>query len=500
MRILWLDETNLPGLPLATPFTSVAHSAGDAVAALREEVNSGVAPVALIARLPLSSSSPGQLLEWVRLYSPATKVFFFREHGTTQEALTLASFGARDYFDAVPLPEDIEALLNPGEEPVPVTEEEDDCEPEPILDAVSTAPETATEPPAHVTSQPSLEHPFDSNEWRKRLVGTSDALRRVADTIALIANRRSTVLILGETGTGKELVARAIHEASQRAAMPMIPVNCGAIPENLIEAELFGHVKGAFTGATAARVGRFEQAHHGTLFLDEIADLPLDLQAKLLRALQEREFQRVGSSETVKVDVRVIAATNVRLLERVQQGKFREDLYYRLNVVPILVPPLRDHPEDIPGLLRHFVKKVCHLERIPAKTVTPDALAELVRYPWPGNVRQLENTIEMAVILSGDRTLLDSNDFNLTGTPRASQPVQVTADQLVPLPEGGLDFEAVISRIELNLLEQALRRANGNKKAAAEILGLKRTTLAAKLKSLEPLAADQSLVRTSGVS
>ncbi len=497
MRILWLDETNLPGLPPATPFTSVAHSSGDAVAALREEANGGSAPIALIARLPLSSASPGQLLEWVRLYSPATRVLFFREHGTTQEALTLASLGASEYFDAFPLPEDIEALLDPELEPEVVAEEEDDSEPEPILEAGPTSPETISASPLCVPSRVPVERTFEPNEWRKRLVGTSDALRRVADTISLIANRRSTVLILGETGTGKELVAHAIHEASQRAAMPMIPVNCGAIPENLIEAELFGHVKGAFTGATAARVGRFEQAHHGTLFLDEIADLPLDLQAKLLRALQEREFQRVGSSETVKVDVRVIAATNVRLLERVQQGKFREDLYYRLNVVPILIPPLRDHPEDIAGLVRHFIKKICHLERMPAKTVTPDALAELVRYPWPGNVRQLENTIEMAVILSGDRTLLDSSDFNLTSFPRTNQPVQVTADQLVPLPEEGLDFEAVISRIELNLLEQALKRANGNKKAAAEILGLKRTTLAAKLKSLEPFAADQSLVRTS---
>jgi len=476
MRILWLDETNPPDFPPATPLTSIACSAGDALVALREAVNSEIAYAALIARLPMNSSSPAQLLEWARLYSPATKVLFFHEQGTAQEALTLVKLGATYYFDHFPAPGDIRAKLEPEFKSQPYT-----------------TPSNGESVPDGPALQSFVEMPVDPNGWRKRLVGASEALQRVADIIELIANRRSTVLILGETGTGKEVVARAIHDASHRAAMPMIPVNCAAIPDNLIEAELFGHVKGAFTGATAARVGRFEQAHRGTLFLDEIADVPLDLQAKLLRALQEREFQRVGSSETIRVDVRVIAATNVRLLERVRQGKFREDLYYRLNVVPIQIPPLRDRKEDIPGLVRHFIKRVCQQERLPTKTLSPDTLAELLRHPWPGNVRQLENTIEMAIVLSGDRTVLRSGDFNLTHAPAAQEPVQMTPDQLVPLPEEGLDFEAVINRIELNLLEQALRRANGNKKAAAEILRLKRTTLAAKLKSLEPLAAEQSL-------
>jgi len=481
MRILWLDETNLPDLPPATPLTSIATSAGDMLATLREAVKGGIPHAALIARLPLSSSSPTQLLEWANLYSPATKVLFFREQGSTQEALTLIKAGATYYFDCRPVLEDIQSRLESAfkSDPCPVP-----------LEGVSEPEGLASPPFSNLTA--------DANGWRKRLVGASEALQRVADTIELIANRRSTVLLLGETGTGKEVVARAIHEASQRAGLPMIPVNCAAIPDNLMEAELFGHVKGAFTGATAARAGRFEQAHRGTLFLDEIADVPLALQAKLLRALQEREFQRVGSSETIRVDVRVIAATNAALLERVRQGKFREDLYYRLNVVPILIPPLRDRHEDIPGLARHFIRRVCQQERLPAKTLSPDALAELIRYPWPGNVRQLENTIEMAVVLSGDRSVLCSEDFNLTRTQGARQPVQMTPDQLVPLPDEGLDFEAVINRIELNLLEQALRRANGNKKAAAEILRLKRTTLAAKLKSLEPLSAEQSLVRSSG--
>jgi DNA-binding NtrC family response regulator len=496
MRILWLDETSPPDSSPAAPLISIASSVGDALVDLREGVNAGTPHAALIARLPLNSSSPAQLLEWGRLYSPSTKILFFREQGTADEALTLLKLGATYYFDCCPAAEEIQAKIESAFKPEPSTPQKNNPN-----DQVSDFPNCLNSDPTELAQDPPATQfggtPAGSNGWRKRLVGTSEALQRVADIIELIANRRSTVLILGETGTGKEIVARAIHDASQRASAPMIPVNCAAIPDNLIEAELFGHVKGAFTGATAARVGRFEQAHRGTLFLDEIADLPLDLQAKLLRALQEREFQRVGSSETIRVDVRVIAATNVALLERVQQGKFREDLYYRLNVVPIHIPPLRDRPEDIPGLVRHFIKRVCHQERLPTKTLPPDALAELSRYPWPGNVRQLENTVEMAIVLSGDRTILRCDDFNLTRTPRARQSVQVTADQLVPLPEEGLDFEAVINRIELNLLEQALRRANGNKKAAAEILRLKRTTLAAKLKSLEPLATEQSLVRSS---
>ena len=481
MRILWLDETGPPSVQTETPLSSTASSVGEAVLALRESVNTELPHAALVARLPLNSSSPEQLLEWARLYSPATKILFVRDPGNTDEALTLVKLGATYYFDFYPSPEEIQAKVDPASKSAP-----------PAL------PPAAEWAPVNPASTPSPEPPSDHGSWRRRLVGTSASLRRVADTVELIANRRSTVLILGETGTGKEVVARAIHDASQRAGMPMIPVNCAAIPDNLIEAELFGHVKGAFTGATAARAGRFEQAHRGTLFLDEIADLPVDLQAKLLRALQEREFQRVGSSETIRVDVRVIAATNVGLLDRVRQGKFREDLYYRLNVVPILIPPLRERAEDIPGLVRHFIKRVCQQERLPAKTLPPDDLAELVRYPWPGNVRQLENTIEMAIVLSGERTVLRSADFNLPRAAGARQPAQVAADQLVPLPDEGLDFESVINRIELNLLEQALNRTNGNKKAAAEILRLKRTTLAAKLKSLAPLALEQSLVRSSG--
>jgi transcriptional regulator with GAF, ATPase, and Fis domain len=268
----------------------------------------------------------------------------------------------------------------------------------------------------------------------------------------------------------------------------MVPVNCAAIPENLLEAELFGHVKGAFTGAMNNRIGRFEQADGGTLFLDEIGDLSFELQSKLLRVLQEREFQRVGSAETMRVDVRLIAATNVDLLERVSQGKFREDLYYRLNVVPIRIPPLRDRSSDIPLLVQHFMHKICDQEDLPTKHIPPETLQRLLQYSWPGNVRQLENAVEMAVVLSGNRATLIPSDFVLPAQA-VRREVDLDDVNIIPLPEDGLDFERVIGRIELNLLEQALLRANGNKKVAADILRLKRTTLAAKLKSLESLSS-----------
>ena len=324
--------------------------------------------------------------------------------------------------------------------------------------------------------------PQPSVDWRALLVGSSPAILEVLELIRLVAARRSTVLIMGETGTGKEVVARAIHLASPRARQPFTAVNCAAIPKDLLEAELFGHVKGAFTGATSARAGRFEQAHNGTLLLDEIGDMPLELQSKLLRALQEREFQRVGSSETIQVDVRVLAATNINLLARVKQGKFREDLYYRLHVVPLRVPPVRERKEDIPVLVNHFIGKVSLHEKIQPKTVPDATLRQLMLYSWPGNVRQLENALEMAMVLSADRSELVPSDFPFPGG-YGDSPVEITEERLVKLPEGGLDFEAVIGRIELDLLDQALRRVNGNKKLAADMLHLKRTTLAAKLKS-----------------
>jgi DNA-binding NtrC family response regulator len=318
--------------------------------------------------------------------------------------------------------------------------------------------------------------------WKDAIVGVSPAMQRLVDLIERFAARLTTVLISGETGCGKEVVARAIHRASPRAAYPFVAVNCAAIPKDLLETELFGHVPGAFAGAISARLGQFEQAEGGTLFLDEIGDMALDMQAKLLRVLQEREFQRVGSSQKVKLDVRVLAATNVDLLKRVKQGRFREDLYYRLHVAPLRVPALRERASDIPLLADHFLQKVAQREGLSRKIINTESLAMLATYSWPGNVRQLENAIEVAMVIADHRMELQPCDFQFPREERLD-PIELSTETLVKLPEEGLDFEAVMGRIEFNLLDQALQRSNGNKKLAAEMLGLKRTTLAAKLKA-----------------
>jgi DNA-binding NtrC family response regulator len=321
-------------------------------------------------------------------------------------------------------------------------------------------------------------------EWERLLVGESAEMRQVSHIIRMVGARRSTVLITGETGTGKEMAARALHLAGPRRRALLVAVNCSALPENLLEAEWFGHVKGAFTGAFQNRIGRFEQAQGGTLFLDEIGDLPLDLQAKLLRVLQEREFQRLGSSETIRLDIRVVAATNCDLQRRIEQSRFREDLFYRLNVVPIHMPSLRQRRDDIPALALHFVEKVCRLEDIPPKSLWPAAIERLCGYSWPGNVRQLENAVEMAVALSGDRIVLIAEDFPLAAPAPAGTPI-FTGAPVVAVPDDGLDYERTVALIERSILEQALHKTGGNKKAAAEMLRLKRTTLSAKMRSLD---------------
>jgi DNA-binding NtrC family response regulator len=324
------------------------------------------------------------------------------------------------------------------------------------------------------------------------LMGESRAIQDNLLLIRLIGPRRCTVLITGETGTGKEMAARELHAASPRANLPMVAVNCSALPEHLLEAELFGHVKGAFTGAVSHRVGRFEQANKSTIFLDEIGEMPMELQAKLLRVLQEREIQRLGSSETVKVDIRVVAATNCDLLERVRQGKFREDLYYRLNVVPLRLPTLEERTDDIPFLVEHFVAKVCRAEGIPGKSVTPELKERLSRMRWPGNVRQLENAVEMAVAISGDREILGPADFSLT----PDRPRMEVVPSPVPVMDfdESLPFDQVVNNFQLSLLRKALNKTHGNKTAAADLLGMKRTTLIMKMRGLEDASAALSAV------
>ena len=326
--------------------------------------------------------------------------------------------------------------------------------------------------------------------WNRLLIGESQPMRELRAIIRLAGPRQSTVLITGETGTGKERVAQAIHMASRRSEASLIAVNCGALPEHLIEAELFGHTKGAFTGAIAPRMGRFEQANRGTIFLDEVGETPLALQPKLLRVLQERELQRVGSSETVKVDARIIAASNISLEQAVAQKRFREDLFYRLNVIPIRVPTLRERRSDIPLLAAYFIASVCEREGLPQKKLTGDALRRLREYEWPGNVRQLEHAMEMAAALTGDRETiyLGDIDLHLQVSPRDLAGPAADQDLAVDLPADELPFEDLMGKVEKLLLEQALRRHGGNKAKAAKALGLKRTTLLYKLKAQECVA------------
>jgi two-component system, NtrC family, response regulator AtoC len=321
------------------------------------------------------------------------------------------------------------------------------------------------------------------------LVGNSAAMQNIYRLIGVVSQKTSTVLIEGETGTGKELIARAIHYNSPRKDQALVSVNCGAIPSNLLEDELFGHVKGAFTNAHQHRIGRFEQANHGTLFLDEVSNMPMDLQVKLLRVLQEREFQRVGSGTTVKVDVRIVAATNGDLLEQVAKGEFRSDLYYRLNVIPIRVPPLRQRRDDVPTLVTHFTRKYCSEQKLTLKRVSNEAMKNLMAYDWPGNVRQLENAVEMAVALSGDNDFLDIEDFPVAARVAAADAAQMPVPSL-NIPDEGLNFNTMVSDLEKRLILQSLEAAKGNKKKAASLLQLKRTTFVEKLRRMGMESSD----------
>jgi DNA-binding NtrC family response regulator len=312
------------------------------------------------------------------------------------------------------------------------------------------------------------------------MVGKSAAMQTLYQLIETVAGTNATVLISGETGTGKEMVARAMHQSSPRRQHRFVALNCGAIPESLLEAELFGHVRGAFTGAIGNRQGRVEQADRGTLFLDEVGNMPSSLQMKLLRVLQEREFERIGDTRTVKVDVRVIAATNADLAKMVRDGTFREDLFYRLNVVAVQLPPLRDRVEDIPLLVTRFIEKLQPEgeDREPV-VVSQDAMRRLMAFSWPGNVRQIENVIERALALSGGRRRIEVDDLppEIRG--------ESTAPALSPhLPDSGVDLPALVLDFERQLIDQALTRTEGNRGAAARLLGLKRTTLVEKLRRL----------------
>ena len=331
-------------------------------------------------------------------------------------------------------------------------------------------------------------------ELFRSLSGTSRATRRIAKMIEQVADTDATVLILGESGTGKEVVARKLHYHSSRRGRPFVPVNCGAIPSELLESELFGHEKGSFTGAINARQGRFELAEGGTLFLDEIGDMSMHMQVKLLRVLQERMFERVGSNKTIHCNVRIVAATHRDLEEAIRAGRFREDLYYRLNVFPIEMPPLRERVEDIPALVSDLISRMEHEKRGSVR-LTPAAVAALCHYHWPGNVRELANLIERLAILHpyGVVDVADLPEKFRAGHPgRDESPVTAGAPLAVDvtdrafatprLPNDGLDLKEHLSQLEVSLIRQALDQANGVVAHAAQILRMRRTTLVEKLR------------------
>lgn len=308
-----------------------------------------------------------------------------------------------------------------------------------------------------------------------QMIGESEGMRRIRWEVERAASSHARVLIRGENGTGKELVARALHEASSRAMAPFVEVNCAAIPSELIESELFGHMKGSFTGSDMDRKGRFEEAHGGTLFLDEIGDMSLETQAKVLRCLQENKIQRVGSSRSIDVDVRVIAATNQDLEAKMDSGEFREDLFYRLNVIPITVPPLRDRRSDIPRLAEHFLRRFCEENGRKVKTFDSNAVERLRRYDWPGNVRELKNICERLVIMFPGEIISDVDVERTIGIS--------LKDDLSPMESEG-DLKTAVAQFERAYIEKVLRRTDGNVTEAAKSLGIERSLVYKKLKRL----------------
>ncbi len=324
---------------------------------------------------------------------------------------------------------------------------------------------------------PSGQSPEKNQKGCAAIIGNSSAMRQVFSLINKVCDAETTVLVRGESGTGKELIAQALHYEGIRGGGPFVPVNCGAIPGELLESELFGHEKGAFTHAIRTRLGRFELAHGGTVFLDEISEMSPMLQVKLLRVLQEKEFERIGGTKTISSDFRVVAATNRDLEQEVQAGRFREDLYYRLNVIPIEAPPLRERRQDIPLLVEHFVARFNRLRKKKIKGVSDEVMARLARYAWPGNVRELENMLERMVILAGEDVL------SVADLPeRLLEPGAVPVERLEELPEQGFFLNEVLSDFEKRLIVQALEQTDWVKNRAAKLLNVNRTTLIEKMK------------------
>ncbi|ALA57075.1 sigma-54-dependent transcriptional regulator [Nitrospira moscoviensis] len=381
-----------------------------------------------------------EVLKAVKSTSPETVVLVITAFATADSAVEAMKQGAYDY------------LTKPFQ-----------------VDEVQLIIRNALEKRRLSTENMLLKREMASQSSFAQLVGQSDAMQKVFDLVRKVADSKSNVLICGESGTGKELVARAIHYNSARSTAPFVAVNCSAVPETLLESELFGHMKGSFTGAISNKAGLFEVANGGTIFLDEIGDTTPTIQVKLLRVIQEREFRRVGGNQDIKVDVRVVAATNKDLEKAVADGSFREDLYYRLDVIPIKLPPLRLRSGDIPLLVSHFLDRFSKESGKPTPVLTPEAMQVLLAHEWRGNVRELENLIERVVAFSSGESVTDMEIRGWLHRPVAPQPQQgVPTD----LPDEGVDLEALINGIEKDLLMKALERTKWVKKKAARLLRL----------------------------
>ena len=390
-----------------------------------------------------------ELMQKLRATHPNIQVIILTGHGSIELAVRATQHGA---FHFVTKPFNMEELLS-------------------IVSRALTH-KTLQQENLQLRSALHRKYRFDN------IIGQGEEIRKVLSMIERVADSDSTVLVTGESGTGKELVAKAIHYNSPRAAKAFVPINCGAIPGELLESELFGHVKGAFTGAISNRQGRFEIASGGTLFLDEIGELSLPLQVKLLRVLQERRFEPVGSAKTQEADVRIIAATNVDLAKAVQKGQFREDLYYRLNVIPLPIPALKSRRGDIPLLLHHFVQHFNSSKNRNIAGFSSEALEALYHYPWPGNIRELENLVERLAILKGSGIVEVSDLPEQYRTQRAAP----SQNETLELPMDGMDFNSAVDAYENLLILQALEKTGWNRNQAAALLKLNRTTLVEKIK------------------
>jgi two-component system response regulator PilR (NtrC family) len=390
----------------------------------------------VISDIKMPGRSGLELLQAVKEVSPETVVIMITAFATTETAISAMKQGAYDY------------VTKPFK-----------------VDELRLVIEKALEKKLLTLENRRLRSELRTQLRSRSLVGTSQAMQKIYELIGQVAGTRTNVLISGESGTGKELVARAIHDQSERRDRPFVPVNCGAIPENLLESELFGHVKGAFTGAVQNKEGLFEVADQGTLFLDEVGELPATLQVKLLRVIQDKRVRRVGGTSDHRVDVRIVAATNRKLEEEVSKGRFREDLYYRLNVIQIALPSLRERIEDVPLLMQHFIEKYAQEADKEVRHISEAARERILSYDFPGNVRELENMVERAVALSQDGVIgLDMLP------PTILDPKKRNADGR--LPPQGCNLEDMVNEFERGLLGEALERCGGVKKKAAALLGI----------------------------